>query len=354
MPPRRKKVKQDNPRPNLDATPSNVPNLEKSRPAATSVSKLGTGLSALPVELRDMIFEEVFQSLRDVTREDVLRNSRSLPTSYAEKRDMLRSLSQTCRSLRPQFIPLLWENVEACVTRKENGTWYKELGEKLENLSDGLVKSPELAQHVRTLSVSLTKYQTNSVLPEFAHCLKHLPHLHTLQIMHANSQITTPLKNAFQGNTYPQIRTIALPDCAHNILRSCPDVIEVICNEGDGGKLVTSIGAACKKVEVVQDIWPQDGIAKRPNWRDVSPEEIRNLSAFNNLAVLSITVGADDADSSGLAATRQEHIEAARETLKKTKFAGPKRLLVNYNSHDRVNDFSLGHWKIVRTETFNM
>lgn len=81
--------------------------------------------------------------------------------------------------------------------------------------------------------------------------------------MCASAQITTPLKQAFEGRKFPQIRTVVLPDCTHNFLRACPEVTEVICNEQDGGKLVTAITAACKKVEIVQDITPKPPILKR-------------------------------------------------------------------------------------------
>ena len=63
--------------------------------------------------------------------------------------------------------------------------------------------------------------------------------------------MTTALKDAFHSKQYPQIRTIIVPSCAHNILRACPNVVDVTCNEDDGSKLLTAITKECKKVEVL-------------------------------------------------------------------------------------------------------
>ena len=82
--------------------------------------------------------------------------------------------------------------------------------------------------------------------------------------MHAHSQMTTALKNAFEGKHYPQIRTIILPSCAHNVLRACPGVVEVICSDHDGSKLLTAIAKECRNVEVLEgfSFW-KDAMAKR-------------------------------------------------------------------------------------------
>lgn len=94
------------------------------------------------------------------------------------------------------------------------------------------------------------------VLPAFATCLKALPNLHTLQVIHAHSQMTTPLKKAFEKVSLPQIKTLILPSCAHNILRSCPNVTDLTCNAEDGKKLVTALTqASIRNVEVIQGIF---------------------------------------------------------------------------------------------------
>lgn len=104
----------------------------------------------------------------------------------------------------------------------------------------------------RVVAVSLTGYSTNTVLPAFADCLTHLPNLHTLRICHVRKHLTTMLKDEFEGKHYPQVRTIILPTCAHNILRACPNVVDVTCNEGDGSQLLSAMNKVCKDVEVLE------------------------------------------------------------------------------------------------------
>ena len=66
----------------------------------------------------------------------------------------------------------------------------------------------------RVITICLTRCKDKVVMPLFASCLSMLPNLHTLQIVHAHSQMTTALKNAFENKSYPQIRTIIFPgDC---------------------------------------------------------------------------------------------------------------------------------------------
>ena len=67
--------------------------------------------------------------------------------------------------------------------------------------------------------------------------------------------MTTALKDAFEGKKYPQIRTIILPNCAHHILRACPEVRDVTCNEDDGGKLLTPMTKECRNVESIEGIY---------------------------------------------------------------------------------------------------
>ena len=92
----------------------------------------------------------------------------------------------------------------------------------------------------------------DTVLPAFAEGLSYMPNSHTLRICHGRRQLTTVLKNEFEGMHYPQIRTIALPTCAHHILRACPNVVDVTCNEDDGSQLLSAMHKVCKDVEVLE------------------------------------------------------------------------------------------------------
>jgi hypothetical protein len=79
-----------------------------------------------------------------------------------------------------------------------------------------------------------------------------MPNLHTLQIVHAHTAITTHLKNGFEGFSLPNVRKIILPAQAHEVLRCCPEVRHVICTGWDASKLVSAIAKCCKKVEILE------------------------------------------------------------------------------------------------------
>lgn len=114
------------------------------------------------------------------------------------------------------------------------------------------------------MTVSLTRFRTDDVLPAFAKCLAKLPNLHTIQIVHAHSQMTTALKNAFEGRSFPGVRTMILPACAHEILRCCPLVEDVTCNESDGSKIVTALCAAkASKLTSLRGVSLTDNSVKR-------------------------------------------------------------------------------------------
>ena len=103
------------------------------------------------------------------------------------------------------------------------------------------------------MSVILSHYSTETVLPACVRAIEALPNLHTLQIVRTDHKMSTLLKNAFKGHIFRQIRTISLPTYAHHILRCCLEVRRVICiNRLDSRSLISAIAKHCKKVEEVQ------------------------------------------------------------------------------------------------------
>lgn len=115
----------------------------------------------------------------------------------------------------------------------------------------------------RIVNVVLTRCASDEVLPSFARCLEALPNAHTLQVLRAHTQMTTHLKNAFEGRSFPAIQTVILPSHAHNILRCCKEARVVICNFGDGSKLISAIAKECKNVERLEGISPDMNMLKR-------------------------------------------------------------------------------------------
>ena len=115
-----------------------------------------------------------------------------------------------------------------------------------------IFSSEFLTRRRSTLTVSLTKHATNTVLPAFAEGLSHMPNLHTLRVVFSNLHMALLIRGAFEGKQYPQIRAVVLPTCAHNILSACPNVVDVTCNNGDGSQMLSAISKVCKDVEVME------------------------------------------------------------------------------------------------------
>ena len=61
-------------------------------------------------------------------------------------------------------------------------------------------------------------------------------------------------EEAFEHKRYPQIRTIVLPACEHSILRACPNVVDVTCNDGSGSQIISAMTEVCKDVEVMEGV----------------------------------------------------------------------------------------------------
>jgi hypothetical protein len=65
-----------------------------------------------------------------------------------ERTNGLRALSQTCKSGRNLFFPLLWERLEPCLTNTSK-EWFKVYGDSLMRMSAFVCENPEIALHVR-------------------------------------------------------------------------------------------------------------------------------------------------------------------------------------------------------------
>jgi hypothetical protein len=119
---------------------------------------------------------------------------------------------------------------------------------------------------IRIVTVSLTRYKASTILPAFANCLAVLPNLHTIQVVHANTQMTTAIKTAFKGHTFLSVRTVVVPSCAHEILRRCPGVEDLTCNKDidDESKLIGALASAkCGNLKTLRGISPNKAQAKR-------------------------------------------------------------------------------------------
>ncbi|KIJ48934.1 hypothetical protein M422DRAFT_777788 [Sphaerobolus stellatus SS14] len=267
------------------------------------------------------------------------------------RQDAHRALSQTCRAVRTFFLPLLWENFDV-YTKREGTVWYKRVSRQLEKGSLFLA-DPEnkvIASYIRTVRVVLIHCSTQTVLPAFVDCLSSLPNVHTLHILYAHSEMTTQLKNAFEGSTFPSIRKITLPSCAHNILRCCPNVTFVKCVEEDGSKLIGAITKSCKKVEALERIEPNTNVVKSEDSQKYSKSKthyvppglqlllynpllkpLQHLSAIDLINPTKPIITDPIKDMSTKPA-----IKAARQVLKGPE--GQRRLGMMYIWQEKVNE----------------
>jgi hypothetical protein len=72
------------------------------------VSSNSHGLAALPSELLHQIVSHTQGAIVPWIREH------PMDIHYRERRNVLRTLCQLCRSIRAALLPLLWETIEAC------------------------------------------------------------------------------------------------------------------------------------------------------------------------------------------------------------------------------------------------
>ncbi|THH13226.1 hypothetical protein EW146_g6967 [Bondarzewia mesenterica] len=242
----------------------------KSTPDATRLSTTTAAfqsnvVSKVPLDVWLEILVHYPTMTRDAVKGQDLINP-VFERPFRERFDVLRALSQTCKDLRILLLPLAWSRLEVCTVRATcDQSFYKQVGEALKRKSEGLLKrSPHLLPLVQTVTVSLTRYAANRILPPFAQLLDALPNLNTIEVVHAHSAMTTALKTAFEGHTYPGVRTIILPTCAHEILKCCPGVEIVICTEGGGSQIISAIVKFKQSnLTVLEGIWWDEARTKR-------------------------------------------------------------------------------------------
>ncbi|CAE6381150.1 unnamed protein product, partial [Rhizoctonia solani] len=216
--------------------------------SASSTRSASRGFLALPNELVSQIlsYYPEIKTIHILMNPTFIGNWKDAE-NYFVRFDVLRSLSQLCRLARDIYLPLLWER-------------FQTMGRK----SKGMLRNKHLWPYVKLVTVTLTRFQTSKVLPPFVKLLRALPNVHTLEIPHAHSAMTGALKQAFEGKTFPTIQRIILPTCAHEILRCCPEIREVTCNEDDGGRLIGGlVQNGCKKLEVLRGVSPGPVLMKR-------------------------------------------------------------------------------------------
>lgn len=110
------------------------------------------GLLGMPVELLHLTSSHFGPAVEcPVQYNSHNQDVPTLPVHYRDRPEALRALSQTCRSLRAAFLPLLWENMDVCATMRTGkpNSFFKALGDILHRTSEGLIEQPEFLAHIR-------------------------------------------------------------------------------------------------------------------------------------------------------------------------------------------------------------
>ncbi|KAK1229626.1 hypothetical protein PQX77_007294 [Marasmius sp. AFHP31] len=333
MPPKKKKAKNSG----KSISPSDKPKDSKSPIQQNDSLFLKLPVEILTTQILDY-FPNVPVGIPEEIRPDHSQGPAPLlPEIVLERSKVLRALAQTCRRLREVCLPLQWEQLDLCAYPHERGyggSWYLTITKKTERVSEGLLNSPDLASYVRIINVALTRCSPKTVLPAFARCIQALPNLHTLQVVHAHTQITSFIKNGFEGFSFPQIRTVIIPPQAHNLLLSCPEVRRVVCDCWvDSQKLVAPIVKICKKVERLEGMEMTMTTLKRlvksasnlkyldlqldriDEYYFCNPERINVLVGFKQLTELNMK--SREADVNESLTNHKDVIQAAKKLLAK-------------------------------------
>jgi len=107
------------------------------------------GLLRLPVEIQ----EEILDYLQHPTLWTTVGYDGApvVPPAYSERNKVLRALASTCATYRRVFLPRAWRHVLVCTIGETDNrlSYYKTVGNMLERKCRGLMKHPELGEHVQ-------------------------------------------------------------------------------------------------------------------------------------------------------------------------------------------------------------
>ncbi|KAF8129182.1 hypothetical protein EV363DRAFT_1337965 [Boletus edulis] len=242
-----------------------------------------------------------------------------IPFTILVRTSTLRALSQTSRLLRSRCLAMAWQNVELCGEKllKYNMALhdYDAFGAATETAIRVLEACPYLLPFIQTVFVMLTSYRYTEIIPEFAACLATLPNLSAIHVTYTEYRLKTTIRNAFRGIRLLSVRRISLSSLAHEIIRSCPNVEEVVCLADDyegGGRIIQSL-AKCKCYHVRMHV----------TWCRLSLS-IGLINIAPNLTHASVSMR----EGQPLSEVAASAIEKAREILKGNKSQAERTVIL--------------------------
>ncbi|KAH8817900.1 hypothetical protein DL96DRAFT_1684753 [Flagelloscypha sp. PMI_526] len=231
---------------------------------------------------------------------------------------VLSVLSKTCRSLRSNALPLLYQTISVILTRRAFiGTYSPdrftakslatELVEKMEIVT---IRHPFLANYVKAFHVVLTSFSALAVFKELARVLQILPNLETLEILACPEQNRLKLTGAFSKVQLPTVRKLSLCTSADGILHVFPNVTEFnlsLEGEVEGGRNILKLLRQMPQLRIL------DGVnLTHLDWRWTRRSEGLPFfaNAFPRLELLYLTC-------EGVANHTMEHIPTLPLSLRK-------------------------------------
>ncbi|KAJ7123531.1 hypothetical protein C8R44DRAFT_875721 [Mycena epipterygia] len=258
--------------------------------------------------------------------------------------DTLRALSQTCRRLRAIFLPVLWERVHACFnTRNRPKQKIKTRAKMLERRMRGIEKTPYVAPHIHSLTITLEECHMGNWQPmaNFIRVLQLLPNLRFLGMSHVPTAMKRTLEVSLAGKVFPSVVALALSHNSALILHCFPNVhILTLDSWIDQDSLLDSIRGYCKHIHTINNITPSRDIVKRLHeaipglkrlsvWHDVFPVSISWLEGMVNLSDLRIRYPVNCH-----VVHAEAVIAAAKTVLRTSKATGPKEFRMQYISRE--------------------
>ncbi|KAI9570820.1 hypothetical protein HD554DRAFT_2312642 [Boletus coccyginus] len=295
----------------------------------------GPSLDRIP----DDVLHEILSHLPTLDDRHVLLGRQSFPhvvsSAKLVRTPTLRALSQTSRLLRSRCLGMAWRNVELCGVNvsKSRALFHSVIGEATMACVRVLKTCPHLLPLIRTVFVVLTFYNFWEIIPAFAACLATLPNLTVIQVIHAHSRLTTVIKDAFEGKRFPSVRRITLPGYAHEIIKSCPNLEEVMCTDGDGSTIIGSlVKGHCTQVRVLKGISPHlTRLKLLPNLTHIGVDQggdMTPLISFPLLDTIEILVHSTSRKGRPLSKLAARDVKLARKILKKNKTKAEKTVLL--------------------------